>query len=104
MPQVPRVLREDSTRFRAGGEPLPGRRRARGSCISSQASHLVAMARALPPDAETVMLPHVGTVIVFCDGKVWRAVRPDYDEHSSSPSGLGETPGEAIAELVAQEP
>lgn len=67
------------------------------------ATHLVRMSQQLPSTAETVSLPMIGTVLLYCEGAVWRAVRPDYEQRPSSPAGLGASPGEAIAELVAQE-
>jgi hypothetical protein len=50
-----------------------------------------------------MVLPRVGKVVVFRDGPAWLAVRPDCEDADNSPTGIGATMGEAVAELVAAE-
>ncbi|HEY0468403.1 MAG TPA: hypothetical protein VGC79_29605 [Polyangiaceae bacterium] len=50
-----------------------------------------------------MVLPLVGKVVVFREGPDWLAVRPDVDDAEDSPTGIGATMGEAVAELVAAE-
>ena len=50
-----------------------------------------------------MVLPRVGKVVVFREGPAWLAVRPDSDEVDDSPTGIGSTMGEAVAELIAAE-
>ncbi len=61
------------------------------------------MAHPIPPGSETLLLPRVGEVVVFRDGPIWLAVRPDVQDLSNCPTGVGATMGEAVAELVAAE-
>ena len=57
----------------------------------------------IPPRAETVVLPGVGTVIVFKDGSAFLAVRPDFEDMQMSPTGSGSTPATAVDDLLVQE-
>lgn len=50
-----------------------------------------------------MVIPLVGKVVVFREGPAWLAVRPDFDNETESPTGIGATMGEAVAELVAAE-
>jgi hypothetical protein len=59
------------------------------------------MPTAIPSGAETVILPTVGEIFYFRDGSDWLAVWPDFQDFRTSPIGLGATPGEAVANLVA---
>ena len=61
------------------------------------------MAEHIPPDAKTLVLPHIGEVILYRAGSDWVAVWPDFQDPEKSPVGAGSSPGEAVAELVAQE-
>jgi len=61
------------------------------------------MVRAIPQGSETLVLPSVGEVVVFREGPAWLAVRPDSEDDPNSPTGVGATMGEAVAELVAAE-
>jgi hypothetical protein len=65
---------------------------------------LIDMLHPIPPGSETMVLPLVGKVVVFREGSAWLAVRPDADDdQQDSPTGIGATMGEAVAELVAAE-
>ena len=61
------------------------------------------MRHPIPPGSETMVLPRVGKVVVFREGPAWLAVRPDSEDIEDSPTGVGATLGEAVAELIAAE-
>ena len=61
------------------------------------------MSCAIPPNFESIELPHLGKIIYFREGQAWVAVWPTFRDRLSSPIGLGASPGEAVAELVMQE-
>lgn len=57
----------------------------------------------IPSDAETVDLPYVGQVVVFRHGSAWLAVRPGATDIERTPTGYGDSAGEAVASLVEEE-
>ena len=61
------------------------------------------MLQAIPARAETVVVPGVGTVVVFKHGSAFLAVRPDFEDIQLSPTGMGGTPATAVEDLLAQE-
>ena len=61
------------------------------------------MAHAIPPGSETMVIPCVGEVVIFRDGPAWFAVRPASEDMPNCPTGIGNSIGEAVAELVAAE-
>jgi hypothetical protein len=61
------------------------------------------MLQAIPPRAETVVLPDVGTVVVFKHGSAFLAVRSDFEDIQLSPTGMGGTPAAAVDDLLEQE-
>ncbi|HEY3256490.1 MAG TPA: hypothetical protein VGJ91_21170 [Polyangiaceae bacterium] len=61
------------------------------------------MLHRVPPGSETMVLPLIGEVVVFREGPAWLAVRPESEDLPDSPTGIGATMGEAVAELVAAE-
>ena len=75
----------------------------RASCNDPWRPQFVAMLQPIPPRAETVVLPGVGTVVVFKEGSAFLAVRPDFEDIQVSPSGAGATPATAVDDLLEQE-
>lgn len=73
------------------------------TCPGDFATHLRRVTSAIPPNFESIDLPHLGKIIYFREGSAWVAVWPNFRDRSTSPIGLGESPGEAVAELVMQE-
>ncbi len=61
---------------------------------------LLGMPKAIPPDARTLRIPHVGEVAVFRDGQTWLAMYTDFADPQLSPTGSGPTPLEAVASLL----
>jgi hypothetical protein len=61
------------------------------------------MLQAIPPRAETVVVPGAGTVVVFRLGSAFLAVRPDFEDVQISPTGIGPTPASAVDDLLEQE-
>lgn len=58
-------------------------------------AHATGMADRFPPDAETV--------VFFRDGTAWLAVRLDWEDVQSSPTGTGATRAEAFDDLLREE-
>ena len=61
------------------------------------------MLHPIPAGSETMVLPLVGEVVIFREGRAWLAVRPACEDTESRPTGVGSTMDEAVAELVAAE-
>jgi len=61
------------------------------------------MLHPIPPGSETMVLPLVGEVVIFREGRAWLAVRPAFEDVERRPTGIGSTMREAVAELVAAE-
>lgn len=60
------------------------------------------MAAKLPPGAETYRT-HEGLIVIFPDGTAFVAVRPDWEDLQSSPTGTGSTPRSALDHLISEE-
>jgi hypothetical protein len=74
----------------------------RSACPSPSAPYLGAMAARIPAGAETYRT-HDGLIVIFRDGNSYLAVRPDWEDLQSSPTGTGNTPRSALDHLLAEE-
>lgn len=60
------------------------------------------MAVRLPAGAETYHTKE-GLIVIFPDGIAFVAVRPDWEDIQSSPTGTGSTPRSALDHLLSEE-
>lgn len=79
-------------------EPL----NTRPTCPLPRAPYPNPMAAHLPAGAETYRTKD-GLIVIFPDGNAFVAVRPDWEDLQSSPTGTGSTPRAALDHLLGEE-